>query len=106
MSDSVSGFFCSEVCLWESTMIMQTAIACLFSLRYGVPIYEYIVQQLIHPFHCWWYLGCFHFMMIINNGTKTHLYTFCGDIQTVLLDIHTHKESTSIKYTDNTSLSK
>lgn len=105
MSDSVSGFFCSKVCLWESTMITQTAIVCLSSLLCGIPICEYIVQQLIHPFYCWWYLDCFHFMMIMNNDSKNTLAHILWLYINDSVGIYTHKEGTSIMYTENTSLS-
>ena len=38
----------------------------LFSLSWRIPIYGYTMTYL---FNYWWYLGCFHFKIIINNGS-------------------------------------
>ena len=34
-----------------------------------VSIYLYIYIYILYPFNCWWTLGCFHVLVIVNSAT-------------------------------------
>lgn len=51
----VSGFFCSTLCWWDSSILLHIIVVCLFSLLYSSLLPEYAT----YLFHYWWSFGLF-----------------------------------------------
>ena len=48
-------------------MLLQMALFCSFLWLSNIPLYIYI-PHLPYPFLCWWTLGCFHVLAVVNSA--------------------------------------
>ena len=50
-------------------MLLQMALFHSFLWLSNIPLYIYIDYiHLLYPFICWWILGCFHILTIVNSA--------------------------------------